>query len=204
MDLGRFELEDSFPENPVSSQRFGEIRRQCALADERLKEAPESDFDLRSAGILACFLCPKQAGSLRYSRFNRPSLAPDAVLVVINASHQPNFPMLIVHVHVQVKPECVEAFKAATLANARPACRNPGSPVSMSASRPTIPRGSCSLKLSHAGGARRAQGHGALCRMARRRRLHDGGAPHQREIRQHVPRRPRLVKILAKTKSYAL
>jgi len=27
--------------------------------------------------------------------------------------------MLIVHVHVHVKPECVEAFKAATLVNAR-------------------------------------------------------------------------------------
>ena len=27
--------------------------------------------------------------------------------------------MLIVHVHVRVKPECVEAFKEATLANAR-------------------------------------------------------------------------------------
>ncbi len=26
--------------------------------------------------------------------------------------------MLVVHVHVQVKPECVEAFKAATLENA--------------------------------------------------------------------------------------
>jgi quinol monooxygenase YgiN len=27
--------------------------------------------------------------------------------------------MLVVHVHVHVKPECVEAFKAATLENAR-------------------------------------------------------------------------------------
>jgi len=27
--------------------------------------------------------------------------------------------MFVVHVHVQVKPECVEAFKAATLENAR-------------------------------------------------------------------------------------
>lgn len=27
--------------------------------------------------------------------------------------------MLVVHVHVQVKPECIEAFKAATLANAQ-------------------------------------------------------------------------------------
>lgn len=34
--------------------------------------------------------------------------------------------MLVVHVHVQVKPECIEAFKAATLANARASVREPG------------------------------------------------------------------------------
>jgi quinol monooxygenase YgiN len=34
--------------------------------------------------------------------------------------------MFIVHVHVQVKPECVEAFKTATLANARASVREPG------------------------------------------------------------------------------
>jgi len=34
--------------------------------------------------------------------------------------------MLIVHVHVQVKPECVEAFKTATIENARSSVREPG------------------------------------------------------------------------------
>jgi len=34
--------------------------------------------------------------------------------------------MLVVHVHVRVKPQCVEAFKAATLANARASVREPG------------------------------------------------------------------------------
>ncbi len=34
--------------------------------------------------------------------------------------------MLIVHVHVQVKPECVEAFKAASLANAQASVKEPG------------------------------------------------------------------------------
>jgi len=34
--------------------------------------------------------------------------------------------MLIVHIHVQVKPECVEAFKQATLANARASLKEPG------------------------------------------------------------------------------
>jgi autoinducer 2-degrading protein len=34
--------------------------------------------------------------------------------------------MLIVHVQVQVKPECVEAFKQATLENARQSVKEPG------------------------------------------------------------------------------
>ena len=34
--------------------------------------------------------------------------------------------MLIVHVHVHVKPECVEAFKEVTLANARESVKESG------------------------------------------------------------------------------
>ncbi|HET6147193.1 MAG TPA: antibiotic biosynthesis monooxygenase [Polyangia bacterium] len=34
--------------------------------------------------------------------------------------------LLIVHVHVQVKPDGVEAFRVATLANARASVREPG------------------------------------------------------------------------------
>ena len=34
--------------------------------------------------------------------------------------------MLVVHVHVQVKPEAVEAFKQACLANARESIKEPG------------------------------------------------------------------------------
>lgn len=34
--------------------------------------------------------------------------------------------MLVVHVHVQVKPESVEAFRQATLENARNSVREPG------------------------------------------------------------------------------
>jgi len=34
--------------------------------------------------------------------------------------------MLIVHIHVHVKPECVEEFKQATVANARESRREPG------------------------------------------------------------------------------
>ena len=34
--------------------------------------------------------------------------------------------MRVVHVHVQVKPECVEAFRQATLENARNSVKEPG------------------------------------------------------------------------------
>src|ERR1019366_7927088 len=34
--------------------------------------------------------------------------------------------MLVVHVHVQVKPDCIEAFKEATIANARQSRKEPG------------------------------------------------------------------------------
>ena len=34
--------------------------------------------------------------------------------------------MLVVHVHVQVKPECVEAFRRATVDNAQNSVREPG------------------------------------------------------------------------------
>ena len=34
--------------------------------------------------------------------------------------------MFIVHVQIRVKPECVEAFQAATLANARASVQEPG------------------------------------------------------------------------------
>ena len=33
---------------------------------------------------------------------------------------------MIVHVHVRVKPECIEAFRQATIANARESAREPG------------------------------------------------------------------------------
>ena len=34
--------------------------------------------------------------------------------------------MFIVHVHVRVKPECIETFKTTTLANARASMQEPG------------------------------------------------------------------------------
>ena len=35
-------------------------------------------------------------------------------------------PLLVVHVHVHVKPEYIDAFKAATVANAQASVREPG------------------------------------------------------------------------------
>src|SRR5687767_14196792 len=35
-------------------------------------------------------------------------------------------PMLIVHVHVRVKPDCIEAFRLATIENAEQSIREPG------------------------------------------------------------------------------
>jgi quinol monooxygenase YgiN len=35
-------------------------------------------------------------------------------------------PLLVVHVHVHVKPECVAAFREATLANCRASVQEPG------------------------------------------------------------------------------
>jgi quinol monooxygenase YgiN len=34
--------------------------------------------------------------------------------------------MLIIHVHIQVKPECLQAFQQTTLANARESVKEPG------------------------------------------------------------------------------
>ena len=34
--------------------------------------------------------------------------------------------MLVVHIHIKVKPECVDAFKEATIENARQSIKEPG------------------------------------------------------------------------------
>lgn len=52
---------------------------------------------------------------------NKAVLVPDP-----GACHGWGFPMLILHVQIQVKPECLEAFKTATLANARASVQEPG------------------------------------------------------------------------------
>jgi quinol monooxygenase YgiN len=75
--------------------------------------------------------------------------------------------MLIVHVHVSVKPEAVEAFRLASLENSRKSLQEPG------IARFDVLQeegGSNSLRasrnLSHTGSARGAQGNRALREMA--------------------------------------
>ena len=51
--------------------------------------------------------------------------------------------MLIVHVHIRVKPEFVEQFKETTIENARNSVREPASPGSTSCGGKTIPHASC-------------------------------------------------------------
>ena len=50
--------------------------------------------------------------------------------------------MLIVHVHVHVKPDCVEVFKRATIENARASVNEPGTAINAesSAAEPGIAR----------------------------------------------------------------
>jgi (4S)-4-hydroxy-5-phosphonooxypentane-2,3-dione isomerase len=62
-----------------------------------------------------------------------PGLAPKAGGVVFSrralelfAGFAYSSHMLVVHVHVHVKPECVTAFKSATLANGRESLKEPG------------------------------------------------------------------------------
>jgi quinol monooxygenase YgiN len=49
----------------------------------------------------------------------QPALELCAVLAYLSA-------MFIVHVQIHVKPDCLESFKAATLANARASAQEPG------------------------------------------------------------------------------
>lgn len=50
--------------------------------------------------------------------------------------------MLVVHIHIHVKPEFVEAFREATLVNARHSIEEPGIARFDFTSRPTTPIGS--------------------------------------------------------------
>jgi (4S)-4-hydroxy-5-phosphonooxypentane-2,3-dione isomerase len=60
-------------------------------------------------------------------KINRPGLTlPPPVALLISSCQKTITDMLIVHVHVHVKAECIDAFKAATLANASASLQEPG------------------------------------------------------------------------------
>ena len=96
--------------------------------------------------------------------------------------------MLVVHVHVHVKPECVEAFKQATLANARESIKEPGIARFDCVQQQDDPTRFVLVEAYRtAAGPGRAQGDEALPDLAGRGGAHDGRAAHQREIREPFP-----------------
>ena len=96
--------------------------------------------------------------------------------------------MLVVHVHVHVKPECVEAFKQATLANARESVKEPGIARFDFAQQQDDPTRFVLVEAYRtAAGPGRAQGNAALPDLAGCRGAHDGRAAHQREVHATFP-----------------
>ena len=96
--------------------------------------------------------------------------------------------MLVVHVHVHVKPECVEAFKQATLANARESLKEPGVARFDVVQQQDDPTRFVLVEVYRdADCRRRAQGNEALSGLAGRGRADDGRAAFQREVQQRFP-----------------
>jgi quinol monooxygenase YgiN len=104
--------------------------------------------------------------------------------------------MLIVHVAVHVKPGCVEAFKAASLENARNSVLEPGIARFDVVQEADDPARFVLVEAYRTPQAPAAHKETAHYPLARHRRPHDGRAPHQREIRERVPCRRGLVRIL--------
>lgn len=95
--------------------------------------------------------------------------------------------MLIVHVDVHVKPEFLEAFKAATLENARNSVQEPGVAAS-DVMRSSRPGAFCPRRgLPHRGRHRAPQGDRALRNVTRRGGQDDGCPTHERQVRKSVP-----------------
>jgi autoinducer 2-degrading protein len=69
---------------------------------------------------------PVQGSTVRCSTVQGFSSPRHAATVAPLAASRLTGAMLVVHVHVHVKPEYLEAFKAATLVNARASVQEPG------------------------------------------------------------------------------
>ena len=102
--------------------------------------------------------------------------------------------LLIVHVDVAVVPEQVDAFLAATKANATASRQEPGV-VRFDVLSDRGDAGHVVLVevYSRRAGRRRAQGHRALPRLARHRGADDGSAAAGHPVRQHLAGRRGLV-----------
>ena len=102
--------------------------------------------------------------------------------------------LLVVHVHVRVKPECVEAFKAATLENARNSVQEPGIARFDVIQQSGDPARFILVEVYRTPQApAAAQGNGALCDLARHGGGDDGGTAHRRKVLERLPRRRGLV-----------
>ncbi len=104
--------------------------------------------------------------------------------------------MLIVHVHVHVKPESVADFRQATLENARASVQEPGIArfdVVQQQDDPTRFVLVEVYRTPEAAAAHKETAHYAD--MARCGRAHDGRAASQREIQRSLPRSPGLVSV---------
>jgi quinol monooxygenase YgiN len=90
--------------------------------------------------------------------------------------------MLVVHIQVHVRPECVDAFKQATLANARASLQEPGVVRFDVVQQQDDPTRFVFVEVYRDAAAAGAQGNGALSDLARRGRADDGRATPEREV----------------------
>ena len=97
--------------------------------------------------------------------------------------------MLIVHVHIKVKPDQVDAFRAACVENSRNSLLEPGIAVFDVLQQQDDPTSSCSSRAIAPGRPGGSQADGALQTMGRDRGRYDGGPAAQREVSQGLSRR---------------
>ena len=102
--------------------------------------------------------------------------------------------MLVVHVHVHVKPDCVEAFKQATRLNARWSLLELGVLRFDVLQQQDDPTRFVLVEIYRDADAAAAhKADGALSRLARCRRADDGRAAPGREVQQDFPGRRKVV-----------
>ena len=104
-------------QNPIVSAETSSHNAPPNPAEKQAIFVPGAVGSLPEPGRLAAG--ERQGHVIPAARLRIPRLFPDGAVARFAA-------MLIVHVHVHVKPECVEAFRQASLANARQSIQEPG------------------------------------------------------------------------------